>query len=73
MSGLAFTHAEMVSIIGAEPDQWAAKLHDAAPAYLVVEAKALQWLFPDFVAEPQRYGLRLEKIFTGNRRNHLLL
>jgi hypothetical protein len=40
---------------------------------LVAEAKALQWLFPDFVAEPQRYGLRLEKIFTGTRRNHLLL
>ena len=68
-----YADAKTVSLIDVEPAQLAAKLREAAPAYLAVEAKALQKFFPDLVAEPEHYGLKLEKVFTGTRKDRLLL
>ncbi len=68
-----YAGAKKVSLTHVKRSELAAKLRTEAPAYLAAEAKALQNSFPDIVTKPERYGLRLEKVFTGTGKDRLLL
>ncbi|MGE5218532.1 MAG: ArnT family glycosyltransferase [Chloroflexota bacterium] len=68
-----YADAKTVSLVGVEPTELSAKLRKSAPEYLAVEAKGLQKFFPDLAVDPARYGLKLEKIFTGTRKDRLLV
>ncbi len=68
-----YADAEAISLLGVKPAELPAKFHKEMPDYLAVEAKAFHNLFPDLASEPERYGLKLEKVFTGTRKDRLLI
>jgi hypothetical protein len=68
-----YAKAKTVSLIGVDPANLSLKLKQEAPAYLAVESKTLQSFFPDLAAEPSHYGLKLQRMFIGTRKDRLLV
>jgi 4-amino-4-deoxy-L-arabinose transferase-like glycosyltransferase len=68
-----YAQAETLLLSGMSRPELAAKLRANDADYLAAELKALSRAFPDLPADPQRYGLALEKTFVGSRQDQLLL
>jgi len=68
-----YADSKAVEIATISPMKIAGYLRDQKPDYLAAEAKSLEKFFPEVAQQPGKFGLVLEKVFVGSRKDRMLL
>ena len=68
-----YADARTLLLTGITESELTGKLRDQKADYFAAESKVLRRMYPDVAQTPERYGLTLEKVFVGTRRDQLLL
>ncbi|MSP38877.1 MAG: hypothetical protein EXR70_10340 [Deltaproteobacteria bacterium] len=68
-----YAGSQTVRLTDVEAANVGAYLREQKSDYLAVEAKSLTKAFPELAKQPGKFGLVLEKTFTGSRKDRMLL
>jgi 4-amino-4-deoxy-L-arabinose transferase-like glycosyltransferase len=68
-----YAGARTLLLKGITESELAGKLREQKAEYFAAESKMLQRIYPEVAQRPERYGLVLEKVFIGARKDQLML
>jgi 4-amino-4-deoxy-L-arabinose transferase-like glycosyltransferase len=68
-----YANALTLPLAGIQEADLSAKLHQQRADYFAAESKIFHKAYPEVATAPDRYGLLLEKMFVGTRRDEMLL